>query len=157
MNINDNIHANENNKIKNIIKNTPKESATKTGSSTTNIDSMATQTLKKDFKPMENIKVQRDPNLIIQNNVSSINHLVQRADVIRERQVMNYNDNSFTKNFNKFLLQKIMDKNFISDAARNFVEAILTNKVTQILFKESIENNFLKLSKIENVDVQKET
>jgi len=157
MNINDNIHANENNKIKNIIKNIPNESATKIGSSITNVDYVATQSLKKDFKPIEKLKVPRDPNLIIQNNVSSINHLVPHADPIRDRQVMNNKDNSFTKNLNEFLLQKIMDKNFISDVARNFVDAIGKNKVTQNLFKESIENNFLKLSKIENNENQKES
>jgi hypothetical protein len=156
MNINDNIHADENNKIKIIIKNI-KESAIKTGSPTTNVDSVATQTLNKDSKPNEKLIVPSAPNLIIQNNVSSISHLVPGADVNRGTQVMNYNDISFTKNFNSFLLQKIIDKNFISDVARNFVEAILTNKVTQNLFKDSIENNFLKLPKIENKDKEKES
>jgi hypothetical protein len=157
MNIKDNIQGNENNTITNIIKNNSKQSAHKLASLSTIIDSVGAQTLKKDSICKENkLKLASIPKLTIQNKVSSINQMVSHPDPKDIIPVMNNNEMPYTKKFNSFLLEKILDKKFISEVARNFVEAIMSNTETQNLIKESIKNNFVNASNTEIKEDEKE-
>jgi hypothetical protein len=156
MNFKNNIHEIQNNNNRNNRLSNTRFVTLKTASNTSYLESAAIQSSRNDIITQENkINFMKPPAPIIPNvNTIQNSPNIEQNNSIRNPDIGN---TSLIKQLNNFILEKIFDKEFVSNIAKNFVKEMMKNKSTDEVFKQSLQKNFNNFSNHELKSLENKT